>query len=108
MPTPRISLGAFPHTELIKSVARRAVDRRVLHLIKMWLECAVEETDDRGRKRRTTEGCLLTDQLGIRLTRVGSGGRYTFTNPGEIRPDMWLEHCGLVRAATRLEWLSAL
>jgi hypothetical protein len=27
----------------------------VLHLIKMWLECAVEETDDRGRKTRTTE-----------------------------------------------------
>jgi len=27
----------------------------VLHLIKMWLECAVEETDDRGGKRRTTE-----------------------------------------------------
>jgi len=39
----------------MKSVARRIVDRRVLHLIKMWLECAVEETDDRGRKRRTTE-----------------------------------------------------
>jgi hypothetical protein len=31
------------------------VDRRVLHLIKMWLECAVEETDDRGRKTRTTD-----------------------------------------------------
>src|SRR6202023_207152 len=31
------------------------VDRRVLHLIKMWLECPVEETDDRGRKTRTTE-----------------------------------------------------
>jgi hypothetical protein len=27
----------------------------VLHLIKMWLECSVEETDDRGRKIRTTE-----------------------------------------------------
>ena len=27
----------------------------MLHLIKMWLECAVEETDDRGRKTRTTE-----------------------------------------------------
>src|SRR5215468_1760855 len=39
----------------MKSVVRRVVDRRVLHLIKMWLECAVEETDDRGRKRRTTE-----------------------------------------------------
>jgi hypothetical protein len=38
---------------ILKSVARRIVDRRVLHLIKMWLECAVEETDDRGRKTRT-------------------------------------------------------
>jgi group II intron reverse transcriptase/maturase len=47
--------GSIPHTELMKSVARRVVDRRVLHLIKMWLECAVEETDDRGRKRRTTQ-----------------------------------------------------
>ena len=37
------------------SLARRIVDVRVLHLIKMWLECAVEETDDRGRKTRTTE-----------------------------------------------------
>ena len=27
----------------------------MLHLIKMWLECPVEETDDRGRKTRTTE-----------------------------------------------------
>ena len=47
--------GSIPHAELMKSVARRVVDRRVLHLIKMWLECAVEETDDRGGKRRTTE-----------------------------------------------------
>ena len=31
------------------------VDRRVLHLIKMWLECPVEETDDKGHRRRTTE-----------------------------------------------------
>jgi group II intron reverse transcriptase/maturase len=47
--------GSIPHAELLKSVARRIVDRRVLHLIKMWLECAVEETDNRGRKTRTTE-----------------------------------------------------
>src|SRR5205807_4979017 len=46
--------GSIPHAELLKSVARRIVDRRVLHLIKMWLECPVEETDDRGRKTRTT------------------------------------------------------
>jgi group II intron reverse transcriptase/maturase len=47
--------GSIPHCELLQSVARRMVDRRVLHLIKMWLECPVEETDDRGRKTRTTE-----------------------------------------------------
>jgi RNA-directed DNA polymerase len=47
--------GSIPHAELMKSLARRIVDKRVLHLIKMWLECVGEETDDRGRKKRTTE-----------------------------------------------------
>src|SRR5271155_2603391 len=47
--------GSIPHADLLKSVARRIVDRRVLHLIRMWLDCPVEETDDRGRKTRTTE-----------------------------------------------------
>ena len=46
--------GSLPHADLLKSVARRVVDRRVLHLIKMWLESPVEETDQRGRTRRTT------------------------------------------------------
>ena len=46
--------GSIPHADLLKSVARRIVDRRVLQLLKMWLECAVEETDGRGRKTRTT------------------------------------------------------
>jgi RNA-directed DNA polymerase len=47
--------GSIPHAELLRSLGRRSVDRRVLHLIKRWLECPVEETDDRGRKTRTTE-----------------------------------------------------
>jgi group II intron reverse transcriptase/maturase len=47
--------GSIPHAELMKSLSRRIVDRRVLHLIKLWLECAVEEIDKRGRKKRTTE-----------------------------------------------------
>ena len=30
--------GSIPHADLLKSVARRIVDRRVLHLIRMWLD----------------------------------------------------------------------
>ena len=44
----------IPHSELLQSVARRIVDRRVLHLIKMWITAAVEETDKRGNTQRTT------------------------------------------------------
>ena len=44
----------LPHSELMKSVARRVVDRAMLHLIKMWLEAPVEETDERGNKHRST------------------------------------------------------
>lgn len=46
--------GQIPHAELMQSVARRVVDRQMLHLIKMWLDAPVEETDDRGRTTRTT------------------------------------------------------
>jgi RNA-directed DNA polymerase len=45
---------SIPHAELMKSVARRVSDRHLLHLIKMWLEAPVEETDERGRRCRTT------------------------------------------------------
>ena len=47
--------GSIPHAELLQSLARRIVDRRVLQLLKQWLECPVEETDKKGRKTRTTE-----------------------------------------------------
>ncbi len=44
----------IPHAELMKSVVRRISDGRMLRLIKMWLTAPVEETDKRGRTRRTT------------------------------------------------------
>lgn len=45
---------SLPHAEVLKSVARRVVDGAMLHLIKMWLEAAVEETDERRNKHRST------------------------------------------------------
>src|SRR5450759_498967 len=45
---------SIPHSELLKSVARRIVDGAMLHLIKMWLEAPVEETDEKGNKHRST------------------------------------------------------
>jgi RNA-directed DNA polymerase len=43
----------IPHPELMKSVARRIVDRQMLKLIKRWLKVAVEERDERGNRRMT-------------------------------------------------------
>jgi RNA-directed DNA polymerase len=45
---------SIPHAELLKSVARRIVDGAMLHLIKMWLEAPVEETDEKGNKQQST------------------------------------------------------
>jgi len=45
---------SIPHSELLKSVARRVVDGAMLHLIKMWLNAPVEETDERGNTHRST------------------------------------------------------
>lgn len=44
---------SIPHAELLKSVARRIVDRHLLRLIKLWLKTPVEETDGAGRRRMT-------------------------------------------------------
>ena len=42
---------SIPHSELLKSVARRVVDRNVLRLIKMWLKAPIGERDEDGTRR---------------------------------------------------------
>ena len=45
--------GEIPHAELMKSLARRISDGRMLGLIKAWLVMPVVEEDGKGGKRRT-------------------------------------------------------
>ena len=57
----------IPHSALLRCVARRISDGKMLHLIKMWLKAPVEETDERGHRRmsggkRATRG---TPQGGV-------------------------------------------
>jgi RNA-directed DNA polymerase len=49
----------IPHSALLRCVARRISDGKMLHLIKTWLKAPVEETDERGH-RRTSGGKRAT------------------------------------------------
>src|SRR5713101_7682050 len=55
----------IPHAELMQCVARRIVDRRVLHLVKMWLESPVAERDGNGNWKYTGSSGKGTPQGGV-------------------------------------------
>lgn len=54
--------GEIPHAELMKSLARRISDGRMLRLIKSWMEMPVLEEDKAGGKRLTN--CARRDRKG--------------------------------------------
>ena len=59
-----------------------------------------------GSTLRLTLGCLLSEALNVRLRRVGSGRRHTFTNPGEIILDKWMaRHARVAWAAVEKPWV---
>jgi RNA-directed DNA polymerase len=44
----------IPHRELLRSLARRISDGKMLRLLKMWLKAPVEGSDAEGRGVRTS------------------------------------------------------
>jgi RNA-directed DNA polymerase len=54
----------IPHDRLMQMIERRIADRSVLHLIRMWLKCAIVEEDEQG-KRKTTKPDKGTPQGGV-------------------------------------------
>ena len=84
----------IPHSDLLRSVARRIVDRHVLRLIKLWLKAPIEGRDGdgqrrmsggRGSTRGTPQGGVASPLLSViymnrflkhwRLTRRGEAFR---------------------------------
>ena len=54
--------GEIPHAELMRSVARRVSDGRMLGLVKAWLEMQVEEGDGKHSANRAHRGREATSQ----------------------------------------------
>ncbi|HEV2224951.1 MAG TPA: group II intron reverse transcriptase/maturase [Candidatus Acidoferrales bacterium] len=77
----------IPHSELMQCVARRVVDKHMLHLVKMWLKVPVEERSETGKKkwtggkdndRGTPQGGVISPLLAnIYMNRMLKGWRQT-------------------------------
>jgi RNA-directed DNA polymerase len=77
----------IPHSELMQCVARRIVDKHMLHLLKMWLEVPVEERKQKGKKsltggrdndRGTPQGGVISPLLAnLYMNRMLKGWRRT-------------------------------
>ncbi len=77
----------IPHPELMQCVARRIVDKHMLHLIQTWLKVPVEERDEKGKKsltggrandRGTPQGGVISPLLAnLYMNRMLKGWKQT-------------------------------
>jgi len=112
---------SIPHSELLKSVARRVVDRNVLRLIKMWLKAPIEERDKDGTRRMsggkgnkcgTPQGGVASPLLAniymnrfLKYWRLSGRGEAFRAHVVSYADDFVILSCG--RAAKALAWTKA-
>ena len=88
----------IPHSDLLKSVARRVVDRQVSRLIKLWLKAPIEERDGDGTWRMSGGKGSTCGCLGAEFARPLLANDYqrTFGNGrtiGQWSPALLLDYC---------------
>src|SRR5262245_36212517 len=92
----------------MKLLARRISDGHMLRLIKMWLETAVEETDEKGNRHRTTrnkdqgmgtpQGAPITPMLSnIYMRRFVKGWKTGGRKRPSAKADGFPDHLARVR-----------
>jgi len=89
-------LDTIPHSELMQCVARRIVDKHMLHWIKMWLKVPVEERDENGKRRLTggedndrgtPQGGVISPLLAnLYMNRMRLGGKGMRHQAGQPAP----------------------
>ena len=110
---------SIPHSDLLKSVARRVVDRNVLRLIKMWLRAPVEVRDadgtrrmsgGKGNKLGTPQGAVVSPLLAniymnrfLKHFRLSGAADAFRAHVVAYADDLVILSCG--RAAEALTWM---
>ena len=83
----------IPHAELVQSVARRIVDRRTLHLIKMWLTTPVMERNEKGGWSTTGKNRKGTPQGGVMTPRTQKVTSSLSVCSGIDESQVWIDGC---------------